>query len=277
MNSKHYLPHAACAVGLLLVLSTSIFAQQGYYQAPPRYAPPPPIGSNQQPFSEKREGPLGFIPKMGQKLGSWVRRAFYGEQSTHGGYSQPASQRGSAYGQNEVRQYANPTPSGAYHPLPNDPTSSSDTTAQAQTPRYSYPPHQSAAAKTMPPPSSSPNASKSQPTTAKIEEPQSKSKIGTSKSSTKATKPSSAPAQSIQSKEPEVAATTRSAALKTKEEPLANPSSSGNAGSFLKGKKTGKPGRVISPYPPYKELDITGLDSGSLALDPTTQKVFEVP
>jgi hypothetical protein len=58
---------------------------------------------------------------------------------------------------------------------------------------------------------------------------------------------------------------------------LANPSSSGNAGSFLKGKKTGKPGRVISPYPPYKELDITGLDSGSLALDPTTQKVFEVP
>jgi hypothetical protein len=24
-------------------------------------------------------------------------------------------------------------------------------------------------------------------------------------------------------------------------------------------------------------LDVTGLDSGSLALDPTTQKVFEVP
>jgi hypothetical protein len=45
----------------------------------------------------------------------------------------------------------------------------------------------------------------------------------------------------------------------------------------LKGRKTAKPGRVISPYPPYKELDITGLESGSLALDPTTQKVFEVP
>jgi hypothetical protein len=54
--------------------------------------------------------------------------------------------------------------------------------------------------------------------------------------------------------------------------------SSGGSGSFLKGrKKTAKPGRVISPYPPYKELDITGLESGSLALDPTTQKVFEVP
>ena len=45
----------------------------------------------------------------------------------------------------------------------------------------------------------------------------------------------------------------------------------------MKGRKTGKSGRVISPYPPYKELDVTGLDSGSLALDPTTQKIFEVP
>jgi hypothetical protein len=45
----------------------------------------------------------------------------------------------------------------------------------------------------------------------------------------------------------------------------------------LKGRKTAKPGRVISPNPPYKGLDITGLESGSLALDPTTQKVFEVP
>lgn len=49
------------------------------------------------------------------------------------------------------------------------------------------------------------------------------------------------------------------------------------SGSFLIGKKTNKPGRVVSPYPPYNELDITGLPSGSLALDPTTQKVFEVP
>lgn len=53
--------------------------------------------------------------------------------------------------------------------------------------------------------------------------------------------------------------------------------STGNTGSFLKGKRASKPGRVISPYPPYQELDITGLNSGSLALDPTTQKVFEVP
>lgn len=50
-----------------------------------------------------------------------------------------------------------------------------------------------------------------------------------------------------------------------------------SSGSFLVGKKTSKAGRVVSPHPPYNELDITGLPGGSLALDPTTQKVFEVP
>ncbi len=54
-------------------------------------------------------------------------------------------------------------------------------------------------------------------------------------------------------------------------------SSGSSSGSFLKGKRTSKPGRVISPYPPYQELDVTGLSSGSLAMDPTTQKVFEIP
>ncbi len=54
-------------------------------------------------------------------------------------------------------------------------------------------------------------------------------------------------------------------------------SGSKSSSSFLTGKKTTKPGRVVSPYAPYNELDITGLPSGSLALDPTTQKVFQVP
>lgn len=49
------------------------------------------------------------------------------------------------------------------------------------------------------------------------------------------------------------------------------------SGSFIIGKKGSKPGRVVSPYAPYNELDVTGLPSGSLALDPTTQKVFQVP
>lgn len=47
--------------------------------------------------------------------------------------------------------------------------------------------------------------------------------------------------------------------------------------NVLTGSKTGKVGRVKSPYAPYSELDVTGLPSGSLALDPTTQKVFRIP
>ncbi|MEI6535403.1 MAG: hypothetical protein WCN98_08700 [Verrucomicrobiaceae bacterium] len=47
--------------------------------------------------------------------------------------------------------------------------------------------------------------------------------------------------------------------------------------NLLTGSKTSKAGRVKSPYPPYNELDVSGLATGSLALDPTTQKVFRVP
>ncbi len=43
------------------------------------------------------------------------------------------------------------------------------------------------------------------------------------------------------------------------------------------GTRTSKTTRVKSPYPPYNELDVTGLSPGSLAMDPTTQKVFRVP
>jgi hypothetical protein len=55
------------------------------------------------------------------------------------------------------------------------------------------------------------------------------------------------------------------------------PSTPSSDGQFLVGKKTTSPGRVVSPYPPYQELDVTGLSSGSLALDPTTDKVFQIP
>jgi hypothetical protein len=41
--------------------------------------------------------------------------------------------------------------------------------------------------------------------------------------------------------------------------------------------RSGKPGRVKSPFPPFTELDITGLNSGSLAKDPGTGQVFRVP
>jgi hypothetical protein len=52
---------------------------------------------------------------------------------------------------------------------------------------------------------------------------------------------------------------------------------SGSHAATLTGSKTTKEGRVKSPYAPFNELDVTGLPAGSLAMDPTTGKVFRVP
>jgi outer membrane biosynthesis protein TonB len=64
-------------------------------------------------------------------------------------------------------------------------------------------------------------------------------------------------------------------------EPARNTSITPKAPSETKnvptGSRTSKSSRVKSPYPPYNELDVSGLSSGSLAMDPTTQKVFRVP
>ncbi|MFN9113149.1 MAG: hypothetical protein ACK5XN_24020, partial [Bacteroidota bacterium] len=46
---------------------------------------------------------------------------------------------------------------------------------------------------------------------------------------------------------------------------------------ILPAKPGSAPGRVISPYEPKAELDVTGLESGSLSFDPVSQKVFRVP
>ena len=70
---------------------------------------------------------------------------------------------------------------------------------------------------------------------------------------------------------PEPAAKTRT------ETTVKTPKAPSDPPSVLTGTKTGKLGRVKSPYAPYSELDVTGLPSGSLALDPTTQKVFRIP
>lgn len=50
-----------------------------------------------------------------------------------------------------------------------------------------------------------------------------------------------------------------------------------NSEATLTGTRTSKAGLVKSPYAPYNELDVTGLPPGSLAMDPTTGKVFRVP
>jgi hypothetical protein len=41
--------------------------------------------------------------------------------------------------------------------------------------------------------------------------------------------------------------------------------------------KSSKPGRVKLPFPPYSELDVSGMPSGSLAKDPTSGRIFRIP
>lgn len=53
------------------------------------------------------------------------------------------------------------------------------------------------------------------------------------------------------------------------------PPQSGN--DYPYAEKTRTPGEVISPYAPYNVMDVRGLRSGSLALDPSSNKKFRVP
>ncbi|MBB5350460.1 hypothetical protein HNR46_000684 [Haloferula luteola] len=47
--------------------------------------------------------------------------------------------------------------------------------------------------------------------------------------------------------------------------------------SYPTANPSGTPGQVVSPYPPYKKIDVTGFSSGQLAKDPTSGKIFRVP
>lgn len=41
--------------------------------------------------------------------------------------------------------------------------------------------------------------------------------------------------------------------------------------------KTAKPNQVLSPYAPYNVIDVSGIQSGKLAKDPSTGEIFRVP
>lgn len=59
-----------------------------------------------------------------------------------------------------------------------------------------------------------------------------------------------------------------------------NPPPPTPADPYPTAKATSNPGEVISPYPPYNVIDISGpplFRSGQLARDPSNQKIFRVP
>lgn len=226
----------------------------------------------------------------------------YNSAPNGGGYSLDGSPRQypsvPAYPQQPQAQQ--PPPSGYYDPRqPTSPSYQYPPQQQGQQPtqpRYSYPPQQQGQGQGTVPRTTQPAPSTKQPQAPTV--PQSKTKTTTPRTYTPPRVEQSSPPKTITTtrpatpprpKEPEeappspskTATTTRRSDTAPREQPQTSSSSSssslGSGSSFLKGKKSPKPGRVISPYPPYKELDVTGLESGSLALDPTTQKVFEVP
>ncbi len=258
------------------------YAQPQYSQPtqPPAYQQPPPgYGYSQQP-QKRYENPIEFLPKFGKRMSEVVRRIFYGQDPTgwdnpppaygpNGGYSLDSTPR-----QQPAPNYPQQPPPG-YYPQPQPGYQNPQQQGQAQ-PRYTYPPQPT-----------QPTARSQQPTpqlktpapapTTRTYSPPKVSQTPPKTTSKPATKPQTLPPAP---KPPEPApppVTTRRSEATPREQSPGTTASSGNSSSFLKGRKTAKPGRVISPYPPYKELDITGLESGSLALDPTTQKVFEVP
>lgn len=62
--------------------------------------------------------------------------------------------------------------------------------------------------------------------------------------------------------------------------PEVEPTPPTTPGSYPVAKATANPNEVISPYPPYNVIDISGpppFKSGQLARDPSNQKIFRVP
>lgn len=273
--------------------SYSAYPQQPQYSQPPsNYQQPAPgygyapqgYGYTQQP-QRQYENPIEFLPKFGKRMSEVVRRIFYGQDPTgwdnppqgygaNGGYSLEAAPRQQAtpnYTQQPPPGYS-PQQPGYQYPQQQ---------GQAQ-PRYNYPPQQTHPSSKTPQPSakaptkSGSSSSHGKSSSRTYSPPKLSDSPPSSKNSSKTPPTTSPPKEPVtESPPPPTTTTRRSESAPPKEQP--STASSGASGSFLKGKRTTKPGRVISPYPPYKELDVTGLDSGSLALDPTTQKVFEVP
>lgn len=239
----------------------------------PAYAPPP---AYETPAARPRfANPREFLPNFGRKVGDAFRRLFYGELQLS---APPPAQ----YGQGTA-----PVPGRSldaaprYRQMPPPVVQSAPPPAPVEKPVL----------RPAPKPATPPLSARSQPAPAvetkkRPAAPPPPKYTPPTLSRRSSVVPEEAPPAPEPPKPPKQMAAAKSETLPPPSpkppEPgptLSKPASEPPAttGSFLKGKRTGKAGRVISPYPPYQELDVTGLSSGSLALDPTTQKVFEIP
>ncbi len=281
-------------VASMVSLSVECQAQQApgyrYSQAPtyPQqdYSPQnyPRQGYTQQPQSQPQQGdaqpglteylnPMQFLPTFGRKFGSMFRRIFYGDAPPQG-YSLPQPQQGGHLDQppNASAQAYEVAPSAAqpgYAPrYQTAPVPRSTTPAMPPTSRMN-----SGSAKSPPAMKKSPSAPNSKNSSSST----SKRKYTPPSITREAPKVEEEPDKTNTSSKPYQLPSAKPAATASSGSSNDNTNAAASSGNFLRGKKSSKEGRVISPYPPYRELDVSGLSSGSLALDPTTQKVFEVP
>ncbi len=297
MNSTSLQRRMATLLCLTAFTTVSLAQNYSYPQQtapPPQYRQPPqsypqyPQQAYPQQGQTQYVSPMQFLPTFGRKFGEMFRRVFYGD-APPAGYSQPAPQYQQPSGRLDQ-------PPPGYYQRPPAPPPYQMPPQQGYPPRYETPPVPRGTSPAMPPTSRMNSGSSGSNSTAK-------------KSSSQNPKKSTTPSTSGSSKYTPPAITRESSQPRFEDEPPPTmqrpsttqelspsklpgskpsvtqkesgaeqqPNAAASSGSFLRGKKTGKEGRVISPYPPYRELDVTGLSSGSLALDPTTQKVFEVP
>ncbi len=285
------------------------------YSAPPAYPQQQQPQYSQPVPRTEYVSPMEFLPTFGRKFGDMFRRLFYGDKPPsgyqQGGYPQYGGRsldQAPGYYQSQPRQYQQAQPQ-YYQPQYAPPQYQQPQYAQPQTPRYETPPAQQQRPPAQGTPAQTrPAQPQSPPVTSKSKSPASSTKTGAATPAKKYTPPTiTRPSESKSAGTPPSTAgaaktdtppkTDTASAARTEYFPLpgsqpkdtpkdatasaGKPKSdsppAANTGAFLKGKRTAKEGRVTSPYPPYQELDVTGLGSGSLALDPTTNKVFEVP
>ncbi|MCX6853500.1 MAG: hypothetical protein NTV80_01185 [Verrucomicrobia bacterium] len=303
---QNNLPLGLAGFGFVFALAPMGLAQQapsyGYqqpryaqpqYQVPPGYSVPQQQVYSQQGYAPPPQSqyvsPAEFLPTFGRKFGSMFRKLFYGD-APPAGYAQPVP--GYSYPQ-QGRGNLDQPPQGYSQPYA---APSSPAPNPSYPPRYEVAPAPKSTPPAMPPTSRmNSGSSKTAPTAKKKSAPAPQSKSSKTKTSTmpEPARKYTPPSISREPSKPEIE-DQPPASFSSRTEPTKLPGSkpssdlssgsskstsngAASSGSFLRGKKASKEGRVISPYPPYRELDVSGLSSGSLALDPTTQKVFEVP
>jgi hypothetical protein len=252
-------------------------------QQNPSYAPPAEYNASRGVYEQPRQ-------KMTQRVGSFVRNLFYGEIGSRSNRN--------ATNPNAGRSLDRP-PSASYRSVPDQPPTKPITTnkpAPTKTPattaskkpaakkpvtQYEPPKIRQTPPTPKPEPQAKPKVEETPPAPTpepKKEEPSPASQTPPSPEPPASTTNLAQTTPATDSPTPSDAKPASNETTAKPEEPKpTTPSTASNGNQFLIGKKTAVPGRVISPYPPHQELDVSGLGSGSLALDPTTNKVFQIP